>query len=96
MCYSRSLLAEGDIDILVPDITKASALAALGNLWNIQPEEMAAFGDGGNDLEMLQFVGHGYAMSNAIPSIKAIADQVIDSNEQESVLTQIEKILATN
>lgn len=87
---------EGDIDILVPDITKASALAALGNLWNIQPEEMAAFGDGGNDLEMLQFVGHGYAMSNAIPSIKAIADQVIDSNEQESVLTQIEKILATN
>lgn len=87
---------EGDIDILVPDITKASALAALGNLWNIQPEEMAAFGDGGNDLEMLQFVGHGYAMSNAIPSIKAIADQVIDSNEEESVLTQIEKILATN
>ncbi|MGO2384135.1 MAG: HAD-IIB family hydrolase [Pseudolactococcus laudensis] len=87
---------EGDIDILVPGVTKASALADLGNLWDIQPEEMVAFGDGGNDLEMLQFVGHGYAMSNAIPSIKAIADQVIDSNEEESVLTQIEKILATN
>ncbi|MFZ2735891.1 MAG: HAD hydrolase family protein, partial [Lactococcus raffinolactis] len=51
------------------------------------------FGDGGNDLEMLQFVGHGYAMSNAIPSIKAIADHMIGSNDEDSVLSQIEKIL---
>ncbi|ATC61403.1 MAG: Cof-type HAD-IIB family hydrolase [Lactococcus raffinolactis] len=87
---------EGDIDILVPGVTKASALADLGNLWDIQPEEMAAFGDGGNDLEMLQFVGHGYAMSNAIPSIKAIADHVIGNNDEDSVLTQIEKILEAN
>ena len=74
-------------------MTKASALADLGNLWDIQPEEMAAFGDGGNDLEMLQFVGYGYAMSNAIPSIKAIADHMIGSNDEDSVLSQIEKIL---
>ncbi|XOQ37097.1 MAG: Hydrolase (HAD superfamily) [Lactococcus sp.] len=87
---------EGDIDILVPGVTKASALADLGNLWGIQPEEMAAFGDGGNDLEMLQFVGHGYAMRNAILKIKAVADHVIGSNDEDSVLTQIEKILEAN
>lgn len=53
---------------------------------------MAAFGDGGNDFEMLQFVGQGFA-SDTIPSIKAIADHIIGSNEAESVLTQIKKIL---
>ena len=35
-------------------------------------------------------------MSNAIPSIKAIADHVIGNNDEDSVLTQIEKILEAN
>jgi Cof subfamily protein (haloacid dehalogenase superfamily) len=85
---------EGDIDILVPGVTKASALAQLGERWGIKPEEMAAFGDGGNDLEMLQFVGQGYAMGNATPQIKAVATEVIGTNDADSVLRQIEKILS--
>lgn len=76
---------------ILPSVGK-SALAQLGELWEIKPEEMATFGDGGNDFEMLQFVGQGFA-SDAIPSIKAIADHIIGSNEAESVLTQIKKIL---
>lgn len=84
---------EGDIDILVPNVTKASALAQLGDLWDIRPEEMAAFGDSGNDLEMLAFVGHAYAVGNAASKVKAVAHYIIGTNDEDAVLTQIEKIL---
>jgi hydroxymethylpyrimidine pyrophosphatase-like HAD family hydrolase len=71
-------------------------LAQLGDLWGIRPEDMAAFGDSGNDFEMLKFVGQGYAVENAAPKVKTIADCTIGSNDEDSVLTQIENILDTN
>ena len=42
----------------------------------LKREDSYAFGDGINDLEMLTLVGHGVAMGNADPRIKAIADIV--------------------
>lgn len=37
---------------------KASGLKRLAERWGISPEQCAAFGDGGNDIEMLQYCGH--------------------------------------
>ena len=44
----------GMIDIVAPNINKAVGLQELGAHYGIEPAEMAAFGDGGNDIEMLR------------------------------------------
>ena len=46
---------------------------------------MVAFGDDFNDIGMLQFCGKGIAMKNAIPEVKAIADEICLSNEEDGV-----------
>ena len=52
---------------------------------------MCAFGDGGNDLEMLREVGDGVAMKNAVPALLELANHVTDTNDEEGVLNYIEK-----
>ena len=52
---------------------------------------MIAFGDGYNDLSMLKLAGMGVAMANAVDEVKAEADYVTLSNEEDGVATAIEK-----
>ncbi|TGD22011.1 HAD family phosphatase [Companilactobacillus suantsaicola] len=82
----------GDIDIIQTDINKATGLNYLGEKLNIKPEEMCAFGDGGNDLEMLSFVGHGVAMDNASPIVLKTAPYKTVDNNQQGVLHHLEEI----
>ena len=49
--------------------------------FGVKPEECMAFGDQYNDLEMLELVGHSYAMSNSAPGVSYYADEVTDSVE---------------
>lgn len=83
----------GDIDIIQPGVNKASGLRQLGEILNIELAEMAAFGDGGNDLEMLQEVGLGVAMANAQPEVAAIADAHAGDNNHAGVIAFIENLL---
>ncbi|CAM3068373.1 Cof-type HAD-IIB family hydrolase [Lactiplantibacillus plajomi] len=83
----------GDIDIIQPGMNKAAGLKALGQQLGIDLTEMAAFGDGGNDLEMLREVGQGIAMANATPAVRAVADQITTSNQQQGVLTAMAAML---
>lgn len=76
----------GDIDLIQPGRHKATALAELGQQFNIDLAEMWAFGDGGNDLEMLQTVGRGIAMANATPAVKAAAADQTGSCTEQGVL----------
>lgn len=79
------------IDFIVPGYNKGTALQKLMDLFHIKPEECIAFGDQYNDIEMLELVGQGYAMSNAAPGIAGHAAYVTDSVEEvlEDVLTCI-------
>ena len=52
-----------------------------------------ACGDGGNDLEMIKTVGFGVAMSNATDEVKAAADYITCSNEENGVAKAIEKFV---
>jgi 5-amino-6-(5-phospho-D-ribitylamino)uracil phosphatase len=57
-------------------------------------DEVIAFGDGDNDLEMLSQVGHGVAMENAMPSPKAATKHRAKLNDEGGVglyLTEIFK-----
>jgi Cof subfamily protein (haloacid dehalogenase superfamily) len=52
----------GSIDLIVPDFHKASGIQLLQEKWNVKDDETIAFGDGGNDIEMLKHVKYGFAM----------------------------------
>ena len=53
--------------------------------FSLAPEEVAAFGDGENDLEMLRRAGVGVAMGNSSPQVQAAADLVTGSVEADGI-----------
>ena len=77
-------------------VNKGTTLTHLLEILKIKPEESGAFGDQMNDYEMLQTVKYGYAMANAMPPVKEVAYQVIDSNENDGVILKIKEILKGN
>lgn len=84
----------GSIDLILPGCHKASGLKRLLKRWEISPEQCAAFGDGGNDIEMLKYCGYSYAMENAPANVKAAAKFVCPSNEEDGVLVTLEKLFS--
>lgn len=70
---------------------KYRAVKALGEMLHIGLEEMIAFGDDENDYEILQNVGRGVAVDNAIPMIREIADDITESNNDDGVAKYLEK-----
>jgi len=52
-----------------------------------------AFGDGWNDLEMLQIVGEGVAMGNADEELKKIVGRTCDTNDNDGIAKYLEKYL---
>ena len=84
----------GSIDLIVPGCHKASGLKRLVERWGISPEQCAAFGDGGNDIEMLNYCGYSYAMENAPQNVKDAAKYICPPNEEDGVLVTLEKIFS--
>ena len=82
----------GSIDLIVPNCHKASGLKRLVKRWGLVPSECVAFGDGGNDIEMLQYCGESYAMANASQEVKNVAKYTCPSNNEDGVLVTLEKI----
>lgn len=84
---------ENNIEVNAGGVHKGMALITLGERLGIRREEIAAFGDGSNDTRMLETVGMGVAMANAMPEVKAAADRMTDSNDEEGVARFIEKYI---
>lgn len=80
----------GSIDIVPAGVNKGAALTWLGRQLSIHANEMIAFGDGGNDLEMLTHVGIGVAMANAPDRVKDAATHTTVSNDEAGVLAWLE------
>ena len=78
---------------IVPDwLNKGSALQTIMQQCGILPEEAAAFGDGENDIKMLKSVTHGYAMSNAFPSVLEQIPLHAPANREDGVAKTICKL----
>lgn len=82
----------GSIDLILTGINKAFGIDLLVKRWNITPEECIAFGDAANDIEMLSYVGCGYAMANAMDGIADYAQKQAPSNNEDGVLEVLEKL----
>ena len=83
----------GCIDILQDGIHKAWGLEELLRRWNLKPEQIMAFGDSENDIEMLELAGISYAMENAEEAVKEIATKVAPANSQAGVYKVLENWL---
>lgn len=83
----------GCIDILQDGIHKAWGLEELLKRWNLKSEQIMAFGDSENDIEMLEMAGISYAMENAEERVKEIATEVAPANSQAGVYQVLENWL---
>lgn len=83
----------GAVDIIQTGIHKAWGLQVLMTKYGIKSEEIAVFGDGGNDIEMLTLAKYSFAVANASQEVKNAAHYIIPSNAENGVLTAIEKII---
>ncbi len=72
---------------------KGNGLRLLCAALGIDPADTLAFGDGTNDLSLLEAAGRGVAMANAEPAVKAAADAVCESNVECGVAKEIARVL---
>lgn len=81
------------IEIAPRKISKATALKlVLENLYDFGMEEVIAFGDNYNDIDLLQKVGWGVAVANARPEVKAVSKEITLHHKEDGVAATLERI----
>ena len=81
-------------DIVAAGNSKAAGMDAVCRRFGIDRADTIAFGDGANDIEMLQWAGTGIAMGNAAQQVKDAADMVTASVDDEGIEQAINMLLA--
>jgi len=91
----RATVSGGNgLDVINPNVNKAQGLAYLQQRWQVPFSRTAAFGDNGNDLEMLREAEYSFAMRNAIAPVKAMATyQTRLDNNHDGVLHEIDALI---
>lgn len=87
--YSVSLSHPFQLEVMKKGVNKGNTLRQLGEKIGIELEEMMTFGDQLNDESMIEMAGLGIAVDNAVPEIKALADFVTASNNDDGVAKAI-------
>jgi len=80
-------------EFMNPNGHKGFAIATLAKHLNLSADEIICVGDGGNDQQMIEFAGLGVAMDNAVDEVKAIAQYITTSNDEDGVAKVIEKFM---
>lgn len=97
--WKRRLAGELDVfrsekyflEVVPPFIDKANTLSVLLEVLKVKSENVVAIGDGVCDVTMIQLAGLGIAMGNAQESVKACADYVTLTNDEDGVAVAIER-----
>ena len=76
-----------------PGVNKGATLAEFAAQLQIDAAAAVAFGDMPNDLEMLRWAGRGLAVANAHEAVRAAADAVVGSNDEDGVAIELESLL---
>jgi Cof subfamily protein (haloacid dehalogenase superfamily) len=84
------------LEIVAPGVDKGFGLAKAAEILHIPIEETIAIGDGENDIPMLRRAGLGIAMANASDKVKAAADVVAPSCDEDGAAWAMEKFLLVN
>ncbi|MFW2380203.1 MAG: Cof-type HAD-IIB family hydrolase [Acidimicrobiales bacterium] len=81
------------VEITHASATKGQAIADLCAELAIDRENVAAFGDQTNDVDMLQWAGRGYAMANAAPAVKEVASHHAPHHAEDGVAQVISSLI---
>ena len=81
------------LEFASPDVTKATGLEFLAEHLGFARERTVAFGDGANDIELVEWAGYGVAVENAHDLVKRVADFVCPSVDEEGVAQVLEAYL---
>ena len=76
-----------------PGVTKAVALERWSSGRGIEVHDVWAFGDMPNDVPMIRWAGVGWAVANAHEEVRAVADRVCPSNDEDGVARTLERLL---
>ncbi|QIL45816.1 HAD family phosphatase [Vagococcus coleopterorum] len=77
-------LSDG-VDIVSKDGSKAATLEVIAKDHGFEHEDIIAFGDGENDIEMLKLAGLGIVMGNASDHVKTFGDYITDTNDNDGI-----------
>jgi Cof subfamily protein (haloacid dehalogenase superfamily) len=83
---------EKGLDLLVKGSSKQTGMEKIMERLHFKPEDVVAFGDGTNDVEMIQFAGVGVAMGNAHPDLKEVAKYVTKSVDEEGIAHAVREL----
>lgn len=90
----RYLWGDGFLEVVPTGADKGSALAYIADTLGVPRSEVVAFGDGANDITMVDWAGTGVAVGpHAHPDVLAVSDQQIDSPEEGGVADWIKRNL---
>ena len=82
------------IEVTAAGVDKGTTVAAMAAGWGIEQREVLAIGDQMNDESMLRWAGTAVAMGNAVPEMKAIADFVAPTVQDEGAAAVLERLAA--
>ncbi len=88
---TRYLWGDGFLEVIGAGADKGTALALIAEQLGVPRSEVVAFGDGLNDVTMLQWAGRGIAVGNAHADTLAVADEHIPSPEEGGVVAWLEQ-----
>ncbi len=81
------------LELAAPEVTKAAGLEFLADHLGFERERTVAFGDGENDIELVDWAGYGVAVENAHDLVKEVADFISPSVDEEGVAQVLEAYL---
>lgn len=88
--------ASAYLDLSPGHVSKATGVRALADGWGIPREACVAVGDYLNDIELVKWAGRGIAMGHAPEGLRAVADEVAGSIDEEGLVEVLDSILATH
>lgn len=89
-----TMAGEGIVELLPLGLSKATGLSIAARRLGLKAADTIAFGDMPNDLPMFAWAAHGVAMANAHDELKAVADEVTTSNDEDGIAVVLEQLLA--
>lgn len=84
------------IELFTPETNKGNALKYVSEYLGFQKEDIIAFGDGHNDIEMIEFAGLGVAMKNAHDELLEVADVILEHTNTENGIVKFLKTHLNN
>ena len=80
------------VEIMPENVSKGKAVYELCRMLQISPSHVIAIGDSNLDISMIEIAGYGVAMGNAVRELKAKADYITETNDEDGVATAIQRI----